>query len=577
MNWKGATKTMNEKKAQEYIRQAVLDNLSWLDELPSQESEILEKTKEEVLPLVTVYSKKSNMPDPAYTPQYNVNHSLRLRPVLAFCAVLVLLTGVWAVYRSNSMDNQFTPLDAVTEAAGIETTPGTPDQDSGSPALPAAVSGTESSEPETSSLDRIDLYVDPDLLWNNETGILADGDNIVKEPGKVPFKNATYRKMKDSGIKVDGELVYQSNARAVLFRDKIKLRLAGDYSLDMPQKSFHIDAADGSFDFPLFEDRSASSYPSILLRNSGNDSMWTRVQDGVQHRLIDKYTDTGLLTQAWRPVNVYLNDEYRGIYNMRETIDGHTVCRHEQIPDEMADSVAILSMNGTAKQGNNKEFKEMRKKIAGSHPGDNPEDLAFLEQEIDINSFLDWLTVEMYFGNSDIGNGVIYKVPGGKWKCLINDLDYGLFSSQFNSVKSYLKDAGMGDQKVNNTIFLKILEVEKYKDLFFTKLGNLFRSLTTENMWKELDECVAWIKPDMKAHVERWAPEYDKYVIEEVPTNAVAAYQYWEKRVNRLRNVMHKRPTMLYGFIQDYFSMSSEEMDVYFPSDIPATVEDLIF
>lgn len=568
---------MNEKKAQEHIRQAVLDNLSWLDELPSQESEILEKTKKEALPLVTVYSKKSNMPDPAYTPRYNVNHSLRLRPVLAFCAVLVLLTGVWAVYRNNSIDNQFTPLDAVTETVSIETTPGTPDQDGGLPALPAAVSDTEKSESEVSLLDRIDLYVDPDLLWNNETGILADGDNIVKEPGKLPFKNATYRKMKDSGITVDGELIYQTSQRAVLFKDQVHLRLHGSYSLDMPQKSFHIDAADGSFDFPLFDDRSASSYASILLRNSGNDSMWTRVQDGVQHRLIDKYTDTGLLTQAWRPVNVYLNDEYWGIYNMRETIDGHTVCRHEQIPDEMADSVAIVSINGTAKQGDNKEFKEMRKKIADSRPADNPEDLAYLEQEIDINSFLDWLTVEMYFGNSDIGNGAVYKVPGGKWKFLIRDLDYGLFNSKFDSVKSYLKEAGMGDQMIDNKIFLKILEVDKYKDLFFTKLGNLFRSLTTENMWKELDECVAWIKPDMRAHVERWAPEYDKNVLQEVPTTADAAYKYWEKRVNRLRNVMYKRPTMLYKFIRDYFNMSTEEMDVYFPTDIPATVDDLVF
>ena len=568
---------MNEKKAQEHIRQAVLDNLSWLNELPSQESEILEKTKEEALPLVTVYSKKSNMPDPVYTPQYNVKHSLRLRPVLAFCAVLVLLTGVWAVYHNNSLDGRYVPPDAVTETACIETTSGTPDQDGSSPALPAAVSRTENSGPETSTLDRIDLYVDPDLLWNNETGILADGDNIVKEPGKVPFKNSTYRKMKDAGTLVDGELIYQTNTRAVLFRDKIRLGLAGDYSLDMPQKSFRIDAADGSFDFPLFDDRTSSAYPSILLRNSGNDSMWTRVQDGVQHRLIDKYTETGLLTQAWRPVNVYLNDEYWGIYNMRETIDGHTVCRHEQIPDEMADSVTILSIDGSAMQGSSREFREMRKKIAGSHPGENPEDLAWLEQEIDINSFLDWLTVEMYFGNSDIATGVVYKVPGGKWKCLISDLDYGLFSSSFNSVKSYLKEAGMGDQKVNNTIFLKILEVEQYKDLFFTKLGNLFRSLTTENMWKELDECVAWIKPDMRAHVERWAPEYDTCVIQEVPTTADAAYRYWEKRVNRLQNVMHKRPTMLYGFIQEYFNMSSEEMDVYFPTDIPATVEDLTF
>ena len=567
---------MNEKKYQEQIHQAVLGNLSWLNELPSQEKEILEKVEKEASPLDTVYQKRNNMTNPVYTPEYTGNRSRWFRPLLAMCAALVLISGIWAVYRNGSTDSRLIPLDPVTQPVSSETAPGTPDQDNDLPVFPAALNATET-ETEISTLDRIDLYVDPDLLWNNETGILAEGDNVVKEPGKLPFKNTVYRKMKDSGITVEGEIVYQTSQRAVLFRDPVRLQLSGDYSLDMPQKSFQIDAADGSFDFPLFDDRPASSYPSILLRNSGNDSMFTRVVDGVQHRLIDKYTDTGLLTQAWRPVNVYLNDEYWGIYNMRETVDGHTICRHEQLPDETADNITILTVSGRALQGTNNEFKELRKKIAQISPADNPEDLAYLEQEIDINSFLDWLTVEMYFGNSDIGHGVIYKVPGGKWKCLIQDLDYGLYNSGFNSVKSYLKASGMGDQKIYNTVFLKILDVEKYRDLFFTKLGNLFRSLTTENMWKELDACIAWIEPDMKNHVDRWAPYYDKNVITEVPTDPEQAYKYWQKRVLRLRNVMYKRPTMLYGFIRDYFNMSNEEMDAYFPSDIPSEVYDLTF
>ena len=567
---------MNEKKYQQQIHQAVLDNLSWLNELPSQETEILEKVKKEALPLDAVYQKRNNMTSPVFAPDYAGSRSHWFRPLLAICTVLVLIAGIWAVYRNGSWDSRLPTMDSAIQPVSSESVSGIPDQDTNLPVLPAAVKADET-EAEISTLDRIDLYVDPDLLWNNETGILAEGDNVVKEPGKLPFQNTVYRKMKDSGITVEGELIYQTSQRAVLFRDPVHLRLSGDYSLDMPQKSFHIDAADGSFDFPLFDDRSASSYPSILLRNSGKDSMWTRVQDGVQHRLIDKYTDTGLLTQAWRPVNVYLNDEYWGIYNMRETVDAHTVCRHEQLPDEIADQVTILTISGMVQQGSAREFKLMRNKIKSISPADNPEDLAYLEQEIDINSFLDWLTVEMYFGNSDIGTGVIYKVPGGKWKCLITDLDYGLFNSAFDSVKSYLKADGMGDQKIDNTIFRKILEVDKYRDLFLAKLGNLFRTLTTENMWKELEACIAWIKPDMRAHVNRWGPEYDRNVITEVPTTADGAYQYWEKRVLRLKNVMYKRPAMLYGFIQDYFSMNNEEMDAYFPADIPSEVYNLDF
>ena len=561
---------MNEQQAQKHIHQAVQDSLSWLDGLPSQENDILERVKKEDSPLITVYNAKNNAYSNPYASAPSQNRISRFRPILAFSAVIVLIAALWAIRGSVHTD---TPIDRVTQPLSSQITPGT----SGSAALPAAVTTPDSNDSQVAPLDRIDLYVEPDLLWNKETGILADGDKVVKEPGRLPFQNTTYRKMKDAGTKVDGELVYRSSEDAVLFRDKIRLGLAGDFSLDMPQKSFRIDAADGSFDFPLFDDRAAAAYPSILLRNSGNDSMWTRVQDGVQHRLIDRYTDTGLLTQAWRPVNVYLNDEYWGIYNMRETIDGHTICRHEQVPDDLADEVTILrGMGSSADQGSRTEFLLTRNKIKAGSPAENPEDLAFLEQEIDIDNFLDWFTVEMYFGNSDIGNAVVYKVPGGKWKCLIKDLDYALYNSKFDSVKSYLKEAGMGEQHIDNSIFLKILSVDKYRELFFTKLGNLFRTLTTENMWKELDVCIAWIEPSMKAHVERWAPYYDKNVIMEVPTDPEAAWEYWQKRVDRLRDVMYKRPSRLYEFIQSYFQMSNKEMDAYFPSDLPTIVDDLL-
>ncbi|MBR5961881.1 MAG: CotH kinase family protein [Clostridia bacterium] len=555
---------MDERKAQERIHKAVRNSLSWLDELPSQETEILEQTKKEVNPLITVMNGNTEtMIQPAFSP---ASHHIRarFRPVLALAAVLILIAGFWAVQHNGLVGN--VTRDVVTQPGSNGETPGTP-------GMPAAVITDTINHPEELPLDRIDLYVEPDLLWNSETGILTEGENVDKK--HLPYSNTVYRKMKDSGVKVDGELVYRSDEGAVLFKDQVKLCLDGDFCLDMPQKSFLIDAADGSFDFPLFNDRTATSYPSILLRNSGDDSMWTRIQDGMQHRLIERHTDAKLLTQAWRPVQVYLNDEYWGMYNMREPIDAHTICRYEQIPDEMAEDVTILSISGSHRiQGDNKAFKQMLTKIKNGNPAENPEDLEYLEQEVDIDNFLDWFTVEMYFGNSDIGGGKIYRVPGGKWKCLITDLDYAMYSSDFNSVKSYLKTKGMGEKGINNTIFLKILSVEKYKDLFFTKLGNLFRSLNADVMESEVDACVAWIEPGMKAHIDRWAPHYDKSILSDAPTTPEGGWEYWEQRIVRLRNVIRKRPTRLYNFIQEYFEMTDEEMAVYFPTDIPRTVDD---
>ena len=565
---------MNESKAQERIHEAVRDSLSWLDRLPSQETKILEQTKKEAEPLITVYNgTEETRIEPAHMPVVTGNRAVRFRALAAIAAVLVLLTGIWTI-RLNRIDNL--PPDTVTQPVGSEAAPGTPGQDS--PKFPAAASLTD--ETQSQSLDRIDLYVEEDLLWNKETGILTEGDNVDKSKG-IPFQNTVYRQVARAGGSAEGKLEYRNGQGSLLFTDDISLQLDPEdmYAMDMPQKSLLVKALDGAFDYPLFDDRTAAAYPTILLRNGGSDSMWTRVLDEMQHRLIDRHTDAHLLTQAWKPVNVYLNGEYWGIYNMRENVDAYTVCRYEQIPDQQADDVAILYISGGPVQTSGEmknAFTGMRSRIKNSDPAHNPEDLAYLEQEVDIDSFLDWLTVEMYFGNSDIGNGMVYRVPGGKWKCLIQDLDYGLFNSSFNSVESFLKEKGMGEVAIDNSIFLKILEVDKYRELFFTKLGSLFHSLTTDVMLAELDECVAWIEPSMQAHFDRWAPLYDKAIIAEIPTTPEGARKYWESRINRLRNTMKKRPTLLYNYIRGYFGMSDTEMHVYFPTDLPADLSGTI-
>ena len=87
----------------------------------------------------------------------------------------------------------------------------------------------------------------------------------------------------------------------------------GQYSLDMPQKSLYI-KADGQFgksefDYALFDDRPFTTYKSFVLRNGGQDGLYTRVLDGLEARLIDQ-SDSTLVTQSWKPVIVYINGEY---------------------------------------------------------------------------------------------------------------------------------------------------------------------------------------------------------------------------------------------------------------------------
>ena len=104
----------------------------------------------------------------------------------------------------------------------------------------------------------------------------------------------------------------------------------------------------------------------------------------------------------------------------------------------------------------------------------------------------------------------------------------------------------------------------EYKDLFLQKLGKVFKTFTTQYMLDVLEPLVALITPEMELHWARWGEENDKMVIAEVPTTVDGAYRYWEKRVERLRNVLRKRPTYLWEMIQNTFQLSGTQMIQYF-------------
>lgn len=419
------------------------------------------------------------------------------------------------------------------------------------------------------SLPVVSVVTDPDNLWNKENGMLVVGDDVFKEPGKLPFKNTVYRKVKDSGEKKECYVELYDDSGNRLISQGASFSLMGDFSLDMPQKSFKFRAKSlygaKTFAAKLFPDRPYTEYKSFVLRNSGNDCMWTRLQDGFQSRLMDA-CDSTVAHQAWKPYAVYLNGVYWGHMNMRERTDRFMLAQFEGLTLDDADKITLLQGNGRVKYGSNKEWKNMLKKIKAGDPARNPEDLQYILDNVDVDNLFEYIAFEMFFGNSDIGNTRFYRfnVEGSKWKWVLYDVDYGMYNSKFDSPKSFTKEKGMGEKNIDNTILRKLLSVPEYKDRYLTIYGRIFRKLTTKFMLDTLEPLVELIRPEMQLHWARWGEENDPYVLSEVPTTVDGAYRYWEKRVERLRNVIRLRPTRLWEFTQNAFNLTNAEMVHYF-------------
>ena len=424
------------------------------------------------------------------------------------------------------------------------------------------------------TLPVVSLVTDPDELWNEEDGMLTVGEDVDKSKG-IPFANTIYRWVKEHLDAAPGNVEIYDKVGNQMLSQMMEFSLQGQNSLDFPQKSFKLKAkakyGTKTFVAKLFDDRPFTKYKSFVLRISGNDSAWTRLIDGFQGRLIDRFNEqtdcpSTVIHQAWRPVVVYLNGVYWGHYNLRERVDRYFVAQHEGLSLEEADYMTILEASGTANWGSSDEYKAMIQKVKTLSPGKSNEDLQYILENIDVDNYFDYMAFEMFFGNSDPGNIRFYKLEteGAKWKWILYDLDYGLFNSGFNSPYSYLKEKGAGDKLIDNTLIRKLLENDEMKDKFLKRLGEIFQFFTTEYMIKVFDEMVTEIEPEMPLHFARWAEETDKAVSFDNPTTPEGALRYWYTRLDRTRNVLKKRPTYFYEMVQKQFLLSDEQMLSYF-------------
>lgn len=422
------------------------------------------------------------------------------------------------------------------------------------------------------SLPVVSLTCDPDELFNKDRGIFTEGPNIDRSKG-IPFKNAIYREY--GKIERPGHIeMYLQDGTKLLDQD-MEFGLQGQYSLDMPQKTLKVRSKSryGSkyFYTQLFEDRPFTEYKTFVLRNSGNDNVWTRLVDAFQQQLVN-HLDTTVIHQAWRPVVVYINGHYWGHYNLRERADRFFIAQHEGIGLANANNMDVVEANRKTYFGSNAEFQALKKKALELDTKNSAEDLKYLTDRIDVDNFFDYMAIEMFFGNSDPGNMRCYKLrqDGAKWRWLLFDLDYGMFNSRFNSPRSYLKPTGSGDQNINNTFILKLLENDSMKDLFLSKLGKIFQTLTSQLMQEELDKMIAQIEPELPLHFNRWAEFNDKAINFDSPTTPQGAMGYWKQRISRLRDTINWRPARLFEFVQEKFELSDQQMLDYFGPKPPA-------
>ena len=216
------------------------------------------------------------------------------------------------------------------------------------------------------SFEVVSLTTDPDNLFKGDTGIYTVGTKYLNASSPYP-DGGTPANYNQRGREWEREanIEFFNTAGEVFLNQGIGIRTFGGWSRANAKKSFKLfprrvyDEA-GSLDYPFFDGlmdemgRPIESFERLLLRSGGNDWDHTLFRDPLVVSLVEDIC----MTQAYKPVILFLNGEYFGIYHLREHMDQNYLASHFNLD---SDKTSIFNMTGSGPELYEGEEEELER------------------------------------------------------------------------------------------------------------------------------------------------------------------------------------------------------------------------
>ncbi|HJX70695.1 MAG TPA: CotH kinase family protein, partial [Bacteroidales bacterium] len=266
----------------------------------------------------------------------------------------------------------------------------------------------------------VSLSLKPEDLWDYYTGIYVEGPNAEQA---TPHFGANYWMDWEKPAHIE----FFEHDGSPGFELDAGIKIYGKWSRAHPQKSLAVYARNiyggNQIVYDIFRFIPVTAFKSIVLRNSGNDFLYSNFRDLFHQSLVD---DLDIDLVAYRPAVIYLNGDYWGIQNIREKITEHYIASHHENVNK--DSIDMLENNLDLIHGSSDHYVAMLEFIRSN---DITDDVVYnqLKTMMDVNNFIDYQISEIYINNTDWpGNNIKYwrKISDdGKWRWIMFDTDFG--------------------------------------------------------------------------------------------------------------------------------------------------------
>ena len=382
-------------------------------------------------------------------------------------------------------------------------------------------------------------------LYDYNSGIYVLGPDASPE---YPYKGANY--WKGWWKKAHVELFDSINGG---FSTGCEVAIFGGFSRALSKKSFKIRFKDkygtSHLDYDLYNEGRVEEVKNFVLRSGAQDISGVMVRDEFFTSLMKQHSPT-LLVQAYRPVALYINGEYFGLYYLREKVDKHFVSRHL---DVSTDDISIIMSGMYCEEGTKKDFTDLLNYVS-SHNLAEKECYEYVNERFDLIGLIDYKLGQMYSSNTDLGN-VRYVMSKDdksdqKWHVVFYDLD-ATWAQNGPASHYFSAQCDNTVMRIQNLLVQELLKNQEFRELLLQRLSlHMHETFSTQNATAVFDGIINTIKPEMVRNCARWP--------------GVLSYSRWEKNVNAFREKFKERNKIMLNDLRDWLSITDEENEKYF-------------
>ena len=370
---------------------------------------------------------------------------------------------------------------------------------------------------EQSTLSVVSLVIDPYWLYDEDDGIYKNWEEEWEVPGHIAF----FEKDED---------------RKPAFHSYLGVSISGNSTKAYPKKSFSLRFRKGwgksPIKYSLWDSKPhVKKFNGLTLRaDMAGDRISKNPVSGerIKNELIYEFAHalkSSTDVQAYRPVSLFLNGKYWGIYNLMER-KGIDFVRENHGYDD----IDMLKENkALVAHGDAKHFERLRSFITSRDP--NSDDyFNQVAQLMDISSFIDYWVFECYSGAHDHKVNIRYWRPRtseGKWRWISFDMDS--WREWDHDIFEYYSD-----ESKRPLFLLDLLKNETFTHLFANRMCDMLNTaMSPANTQTLIGKIVHAIEPETERERKRWEGEH-QYVAkgEEVKR----FMKHAKKRPKHLRN-----------------------------------------